>query len=392
MGRFHRRNRNQAAAPVAGARIVIAAFRPAEGFEKFPADPAAAGLITLALPNANAAELLDAALHQQRFNELGDAAKARIARFAKALAANPDSRLRSKAAGYLGLDAESVKTLARDPAFDVRDALTLNHHALLALAPEAVVELCGVEPIFLDQALGELARVCDEDSVEACRERIEAVRAAADANPDPAVRREIRNLMQRYLERFKRAAGEKQRPRFVDFRSRHEEDAVFAEPVGEYVWAAVLADPEAEGPLLSDDALVMPLSRTVLERASWWLPEGDASAEVLDRLALEASHEVREDIATRSDLPAAAAKRLALDPVHEIRVSVLTNDEAAAKLTNEELLQAIDNDPALIEEICDRRPEERVARLIAAKFAGHADPRVADAIAGLDLGEEDAEA
>lgn len=365
--------------PLKGERIVLAVCRPVNGFEMFPADPAAAEVEEVPVPNVVVADCLWTVLRQD-FRGLGEKSRARVGKFIRFLAADADSRLRLHAAGWKELCAEDAEHLAGDPARDVREELSTNESALLAMSPGAVVRLCGDDAELMEHAHYRLdPRSWVEDFRER-GERIEALCAAAAGHADPRVRETFAEYLREWRERFAEFAEGGEPDEEEDW-SDHDLD----EDQGPWAWVLAVTDAEGRpGAWLTGDRPVLPLGSESLSRiVDGDFLSGEGGASMARRLAEHPSHRVRRALAGIGGLEPDVVRRLARDTHVWTKARVLSNPVNLACLTAEEILAAVGDDPSLLAACARGRPCGRIVRRLAEHFAGDKDPYVAETLAKL---------
>ena len=292
-------------------------------------------------------------------------------RFINRLALSRDARLRTVAAAVEGaLDPETVRKLAKDPAFAVRRELSRNDDAVGKLTAAECVQLTHSDTSLIVNVLNALERivrdpVCSLDGEdldlleEAQQETISAIEKlrflvyAYKGHSDRDVRNEVADAEEVLTEADKDpaffvAVKDAKLHRILKKRALRES---FVGNPGEFAVGFVFLDETAlsEGSVALDaesPVLCIPLDayRDVIRD----LPNGEPRDVFLERFAANASASVREDAAQVECLPKTALDSLKNDDNYDVRLALLQNESALTELSEKDLVALIRGDTGLV--------------------------------------------
>lgn len=322
-------------------------------------------------------------------------------RFINRLALSRDARLRTVAAAVEGaLDSETVRKLAKDPAFAVRRELSLNDDAVGKLTAAECVQLTHGDTSLIVNVLNALERIVrdpagplDDDLdllEEVQQETISAIEKlrflvyAYKGHSDRDVRNEVADAEEVLTEADKDPAffvpaKDAKLHRILKKRALRES---FVGNPGEFAIGFVFLDETAlsEGSVALDaesPVLCIPLDayRDVIRN----LPNGEPRDVFLERFAANASASVREDAAHVECLPKAALDSLKNDDNYDVRLALLQNESALTELSEKELVALIRGDTGLVRDAFEySKVGERLRSILETAFEDSDDPNVAE--------------
>ena len=322
-------------------------------------------------------------------------------RFINRLALSRDARLRTVAAAVEGaLDSETVRKLAKDPAFAVRRELSLNDDAVGKLTAAECVQLTHGDTSLIVNVLNALERIVrdpagplDDDLdllEEAQQETISAIEKlrflvyAYKGHSDRDVRNEVADAEEVLTEADKDPtffvpAKEAKLHRILKKRALRES---FVGNPGEYAVGFVFLDETAlsEGSVALDPespVLGIPLDayRDVIRD----LPNGEPRDVFLERFAANPNAGVREDAAHIECLPKAALDSLKTDDNYDVRLALLQNESALTELSEKDLVSLIRGDTGLVRDAFEyTKVGERMRSILETAFEDSDDPNIAE--------------
>lgn len=317
------------------------------------------------------------------------------------LALSRDARLRTVAAAVEGaLDSETVRKLAKDPAFAVRRELSLNDDAVGKLTAAECVQLTHGDTSLIVNVLNALERIVrdpagplDDDLdllEEVQQETISAIEKlrflvyAYKGHSDRDVRNEVADAEEVLTEADKDPAffvpaKDAKLHRILKKRALRES---FVGNPGEFAIGFVFLDETAlsEGSVALDaesPVLCIPLDayRDVIRN----LPNGEPRDVFLERFAANASASVREDAAHVECLPKAALDSLKNDDNYDVRLALLQNESALTELSEKELVALIRGDTGLVRDAFEyTKVGERMRSILETAFEDSDDPNIAE--------------
>ena len=327
-------------------------------------------------------------------------------RFINRLALSRDARLRTVAAAVEGaLDPETVRKLAKDPAFAVRRELSRNDDAVGKLTAAECVQLTQNDTSLVVNVLNTLERIVrdptgplDDDLdllEEVQQETISAIEKlrflvyAYKGHSDRDVRNEVADAEEVLTEADKDPAffvpvKDAKLHRILKKRALRES---FVGNPGEFAVGFVFLDETAlsEGSVALDaesPVLCIPLDayRYVIRD----LPNGEPRDVFLERFAANAGASVREDAAQVECLPKAALDSLKNDDNYDVRLALLQNESALTELSEKDLVALIRGDTGLVRDAFEySKLGERMRSILETAFEDSDDPNVAELLEAL---------
>lgn len=327
-------------------------------------------------------------------------------RFINRLALSRDARLRTVAAAVEGaLDSETVRKLAKDPAFAVRRELSLNDDAVGKLTAAECVQLTHGDTSLIVNVLNALERIVrdpagplDDDLdllEEVQQETISAIEKlrflvyAYKGHSDRDVRNEVADAEEVLTEADKDPAffvpvKDAKLHRILKKRALRES---FVGNPGEFAVGFVFLDETAlsEGSVALDaesPVLCIPLDayRDVIRD----LPNGEPRDVFLERFAANAGASVREDAAQVECLPKAALDSLKSDDNYDVRLALLQNESALTELSEKDLVALIRGDTGLVRDAFEySKLGERMRSILETAFEDSDDPNIAELLEAL---------
>lgn len=329
-------------------------------------------------------------------------------RFVNRLALHRDARLRTVAAAIEGaLDSETVRKLAKDPAFSVRRELSRNDDALGKLSAEECVQLTQRDSSLIMNVLTTLTRIVDESARalddEAAElaatlpkvrvDAIEKLRFVIDTfkdHPDRDVRNEAADAEEELKETDNESACIVP-AKVMKLRKRREKQRALRESFvgnpGEYAVGFVFLKESAlsKGNILPDRE--SPLFRIPLDaygEVIRGLPNCDPREVFLERFAANASARVREITAEVECLPKAALDLLKTDDNYDVRLALLQNESALTELSEKDLVALIRGDTGLVHDAFEySKLGERMRSILETAFEDSDDPNIAELLEAL---------
>ena len=327
-------------------------------------------------------------------------------RFINRLALSRDARLRTVAAAVEGaLDPETVRKLAKDPAFAVRRELSRNDDAVGKLTAAECVQLTQNDTSLVVNVLNTLERIVrdpagplDDDLdllEEAQQETISAIEKlrflvyAYKGHSDRDVRNEVADAEEVLTEADKDpaffvAVKDAKLHRILKKRALRES---FVGNPGEFAVGFVFLDETAlsDGSVALDaesPVLCIPLDayRDVIRD----LPNGEPRDVFLERFAANAGASVREDAAQVECLPKAALDSLKNDDNYDVRLALLQNESALTELSEKDLVALIRGDTGLVRDAFEySKLGERMRSILETAFEDSDDPNIAELLEAL---------
>lgn len=386
------RRRRLMAAQRASCGIALASFRlNAEG-------GASDEMLLLPVSAAYVANVLES----NTLHNLSEADK----RFINRLALSRDARLRTVAAAVEGaLDPETVRKLAKDPAFAVRRELSRNDDAVGKLTAAECVQLTQNDTSLVVNVLNTLERIVrdpagplDDDLdllEEVQQETISAIEKlrflvyAYKGHSDCDVRNEVADAEEVLTEADKDPAffvpvKDAKLHRILKKCALRES---FVGNPGEFAVGFVFLDETAlsEGSVALDaesPVLCIPLDayRDVIRD----LPNGEPRDVFLEHFAANAGASVREDAAQVECLPKAALDSLKNDDNYDVRLALLQNESALTELSEKDLVALIRGDTGLVRDAFEySKLGERMRSILETAFEDSDDPNIAELLEAL---------
>lgn len=322
-------------------------------------------------------------------------------RFINRLALNPDARLRTVAAAVEGaLDPDTVRKLAKDPAFAVRRELSRNEDAVGKLTAAECVQLTQNDTSLIANVLNTLARIVrdpaeplddDLDLLEEAQketlcaiEKLRFVVYAFKGHSDRDVRNEVADAEEVLTEADKDPAffvPVKDAKLHKILKKRALRESFVGQP-GEYAVGFVFLDETAlsEGSVaLEAESPVLRLPLDAYREVVRDLPNGEPQDVFLERFASNASASVREDAAQIECLPKAALDSLKTDDNYDVRLALLQNESALTDLSEKDIIALIRGDTGLVRDAFEySKVGERLRSILETAFEDSDDPNVAE--------------
>lgn len=322
-------------------------------------------------------------------------------RFINRLALSRDARLRTVAAAVEGaLDPDTVRKLAKDPAFAVRRELSRNEDAVGKLTAAECVQLTQNDTSLIANVLNTLARIVrdpaeplddDLDLLEEAQkemlcaiEKLRFVVYAFKGHSDRDVRNEVADAEEVLTEADKDPAffvPVKDAKLHKILKKRALRESFVGQP-GEYAVGFVFLDETAlsEGSVaLEAKSPVLRLPLDAYREVVRDLPNGEPQDVFLERFASNASASVREDAAQIECLPKAALDSLKTDDNYDVRLALLQNESALTDLSEKDIIALIRGDTGLVRDAFEySKVGERLRSILETAFEDSDDPNVAE--------------
>lgn len=296
-------------------------------------------------------------------------------RFVNRLACHPDARLRAAAAGVEEtLNTDTVRNLAKDPSFAVRQALATNDDALGKLSGAECVELAATDAFLVLDVIITLKR-----NVRRCFERTTSSFVGRESPESEAASRQyacavdkLRSVMDVYrhhpdyllrnavldaeetLKELENLSVDRTSDAESECRMSREKRARwygFVGNPGEFALGLVFLDKEALSAGIVEIDADSPLLTVPVEKFSCivrHLPEDAWSEIFLERLAANGCARVREAVAAVGVLSKSAVEMLKNDPDYVVRLVLLRNEGALAKLSAQDIIGLFRGDAGLL--------------------------------------------
>ncbi len=322
-------------------------------------------------------------------------------RFINRLALSRDARLRTVAAAVEGaLDPETVRKLAKDPAFAVRRELSRNEDAVGKLTAAECVQLTQNDTSLIVNVFNTLERIVrdpadplDDDLdllEEAQKETLSAIEKlrfvvyAYKGHSDRDVRNEVADAEEALTEAdrdptFFVPVKDAKLHRILKKRALRES---FVGQPGEYAVGFVFLDETAlsEGSVaLEAESPVLRLPLDAYREVVRELPNGEPRDVFLERFAANANAGVREDAAQIECLPKAALDLLKNDDNYDVRLALLQNESALTDLSEKDIIALLRGDTGLVRDAFEySKVGERLRSILETAFEDSDDPNVAE--------------
>ena len=322
-------------------------------------------------------------------------------RFINRLALNRDARLRTVAAAVEGaLDPDTVRKLAKDPAFAVRRELSRNEDAVGKLTAAECVQLAQNDTSLIVNVFNTLERIVrdpaeplddDLDLLEEAQketlcaiEKLRFVVYAFKGHSDRDVRNEVADAEEVLTEADKDPAffvpvKDAKLHKILEKRALRES---FVGQPGEYAVGFVFLDDTAlsEGSVALDvESPVLRIPLDAYREVVRDLPNGEPRDVFLERFAANANAGVREDAAQIECLPKAALDSLKTDDNYDVRLALLQNESALTELSEKELVALIRGDTGLVRDAFEyTKVGERMRSILETAFEDSDDPNIAE--------------
>ena len=348
------------------------------------------------------ARFVENVLESNTFRNLSETDK----RFINRLALNRDARLRTVAAAVEGaLDPDTLRKLAKDPAFAVRRELSRNEDAVGKLTAAECVQLTQNDTSLIVNVFKTVERIVrdpaeplddDLDLLEEAQketlcaiEKLRFVVYAFKGHSDRDVRNEVADAEEVLTEADRDPAffvPVKDAKLHKILKKRALRESFVGQP-GEYAVGFVFLDETAlsEGSVALDaesPVLCIPLDayRDVLRA----LPSGEPRDVFLERFAANPNAGVREDTAHIECLPKAALDSLKTDDNYDVRLALLQNESALTELSEKDLVALIRGDTGLVRDAFEyTKVGERMRSILETAFEDSDDPNIAELLEAL---------
>lgn len=343
------------------------------------------------------ARCVENVLESNTFRNLSETDK----RFINRLALNRDARLRTVAAAVEGaLDPDTVRKLAKDPAFAVRRELSRNEDAVGKLTAAECVQLTQNDTSLIVNVFNTLERIVrdpadplDDDLdllEEAQKETLSAIEKlrfvvyAYKGHSDRDVRNEVADAEEALTEAdrdptFFVPVKDAKLHRILKKRALRES---FVGQPGEYAVGFVFLDETAlsEGSVaLEAESPVLRLPLDAYREVVRELPNGEPRDVFLERFAANANAGVREDAAQIECLPKAALDLLKNDDNYDVRLALLQNESALTDLSEKDIIALLRGDTGLVRDAFEySKVGERLRSILETAFEDSDDPNVAE--------------
>lgn len=343
------------------------------------------------------ARFVENVLESNTFRNLSETDK----RFINRLALNRDARLRTVAAAVEGaLDPDTLRKLAKDPAFAVRRELSRNEDAVGKLTAAECVQLTQNDTSLIANILNTLARIVrdpaeplddDLDLLEEAQketlcaiEKLRFVVYAFKGHSDRDVRNEVADA-EEVLEEADRDPAffvpVKDAKLHKILKKRALRESFVGQP-GEYAVGFVFLDETAlsEGSVaLEAESPVLRIPLDAYREVVRDLPNGEPRDVFLERFAANANAGVREDAAHVECLPKAALDSLKTDDNYDVRLALLQNESALTELSEKDLTALIRGDTGLVRDAFEyTKVGERMRSILETAFEDSDDPNIAE--------------
>ena len=333
-------------------------------------------------------------------------------RFVNRLACHPDARLRAAAAGVEeALDPDTVKKLAKDPSFAVRQAVATNDDAVDKLTGAECVELAATDAFLVPDVIVTLKRnVCRffEPSASSPIERessqseavlrqkagvaVDKLRSVMDVyrnHPDYLLRNAVQDAEETLKEWEKVPADRTSGAQSECLLSREElaRRYGFVGNSGEFALGFLFLDDEALSAGIVKADADSPLFSVPVEKFSVivrHLPKDESSEIFFERLAANDCARVRETVAAVGVLSKSAVEMFKNDPDYVVRLVLLRNEKALAKLSAQDIIGLFRGDAGLLRVAYEYgKPDERTLQILREGFHDTDDPGAAEFLESL---------
>lgn len=318
-------------------------------------------------------------------------------RFVNRLARHRDARLRAAAAGVEDtLDSDTVRNLAKDPSFAVRQAIATNDDALGKLSGAECVELAATDAFLVPDVIVTLKRnVCRffEPSASSPIERessqseavlrqkagvaVDKLRSVMDVyrhHPDYLLRNAVQDA-EETLKEWEKVPADRTSDAQSERRLSREELARrygFVGNPGEFALGFLFLDDEALSAGIVKADADSPLFSVPIEKFSVivrHLPKDESSEIFFERLAANGCARVREAVADVGVLSQTAVEMLKNDPDYVVRLVLLRNEKALAKLSSQDIIGLFRGDACLLRAAYEfGKPDERTLQILREGF------------------------
>ena len=331
-------------------------------------------------------------------------------RFVNRLACHPDARLRAAAARVEDtLDPDTVKKLAKDPSFAVRQSVATNDDAVDKLSGAECLELAATDAFLVLDILVTLKRnvrrffesptpspVSTQSEATSRQNACVAVnklRHVTDVyrhHPDYLLRNAVQDA-EETLKELEKVPADRTSDAQSERRLSREELARrygFVGNPGEFALGFVFLDKEALSAGIIEVDSDSPLFTVPVEKFSVivrHLPKDESSEIFFERLAANGCARVREAVADVGVLSHTAVEMLKNDPDYVVRLVLLRNDGAQAKLSAQDIIGLFRGDAGLLRIAYEfGSPDERTLRILRDGFRTTDDPGAEEFLESFD--------
>ncbi|HJD07077.1 MAG TPA: hypothetical protein IAA02_04315 [Candidatus Sutterella merdavium] len=324
-------------------------------------------------------------------------------RFVNRLARHRDARLRAAAAGVEDtLDSDTVRNLAKDPSFAVRQAIATNDDALGKLSGAECVELAATDAFLVADVINTLKRnvrrlserpaplpigrespqdeAASRQDASVALEKLRCVMDFYRNHPDYLLRNAVLDAEETLKELGKvsedRTAGAGSECR--NSRGKLARWYGFVGNPGEFSLGLVFLDEEAFPAGIVEADADTPLFTVPVEKFSTVvrnLPKDESSAIFFERLAANGCARVREAVADVGVLSQSAVEMLKNDPDYVVRLVLLRNEGALTKLSAQDIIGLFRGDAGLLRIAYEYgKPDVRTLQILRERFQAADDP------------------
>ena len=330
-------------------------------------------------------------------------------RFVNRLARHPDARLRAAAARVEDtLDPDTVKKLAKDPSFAVRQAIATNDDAVDKLSGAECVELAATDAFFVPDIIVTLKRnvrhffespapsPVSTESEAASRQnacvavdKLRSVMGVYRNHPDYLLRNAVQDA-EETLKEWEKVPADRTSDAQSERRLSREELARrygFVGNPGEFALGFLFLDDEALSVGIVQADADSPLFTVPVEKFGTVvrkLPKDEPSEIFFERLAANGCARVREAVADVGVLSQTAVEMLKNDPDYVVRLVLLRNEKALAKLSAQDIIGLFRGDAGLLRAAYEfGKPDARTLQILREGFRVTDDPGAAEFLESL---------
>lgn len=318
-------------------------------------------------------------------------------RFVNRLARHRDARLRAAAAGVEDtLDSDTVRNLAKDPSFAVRQAIATNDDALGKLSGAECVELAATDAFLVADVINTLKRnvrrlserpapfpigrespqdeAASRQDASVALEKLRCVMDFYRNHPDYLLRNAVLDA-EETLKELGQVSEDRTAGAGSECRNSREKLARwygFVGNPGEFSLGLVFLDEEAfPAGIVKADAdsplFYVPVEKfSVIVRS---LPKDESSEIFFERLAANSCARVREAVADVGVLSKSAVEMLKNDPDYVVRLVLLRNEKALAKLSSQDIIGLFRGDAGLLRVAYEYgKPDARTLQILRDGF------------------------
>lgn len=331
-------------------------------------------------------------------------------RFVNRLACHSDARLRAATARVEDtLDPDTVKKLAKDPSFAVRQAVATNDDAVYKLSGAECVELAATDAFLVPDVIVTLKRnvrrffehpapspfstQSEATSRQKAGVAVEKLRSVMDVyrnHPDYLLRNTVLDA-EETLKELEKVPADRTSGAQSERRLSREELARrygFVGNPGEFALGLVFLDDEALSAGTAQADADSPLFTVPVEKFGTIvrkLPKDESSEIFFERLAANGCARVREAVADVGILSKTAVEMLKNDLDYVVRLVLLRNEKALAKLSAQDIIGLFRGDVCLLRAAYEfGKPDARTLQILREEFRATDDPGAAEFLESLD--------